>query len=162
MINRVIINGYLGKDPEIKKTNSGKSVCNFSISQSRKDANGNQIPKWYQINAWEKQADFLGDRCKKGDMILVDGHMDYREWEQEGRRRYAQEIIADTITIERFGQNHVDTQPQQTYQPQYTQQSMMPGSMIPKEVSIGSPNPVDDYGIPYSNGIDISADDLPF
>jgi single-stranded DNA-binding protein len=107
-------------------------------------------------------------------MILVEGHMKYKEWEKDGQRKTSENIVADTITLERRGQNHVDNQPQQytqpvqyeqpTYQsPTYTQQSMMQGSMIPTEVNTGNPNPVDDFGIPeYTGGLDISGDDLPF
>lgn len=151
MINHVIINGYLGKDPEVKKTSTGKSVCNFSICQSRKDSNGNKISKWYQINAWEKTADFLGLQCKKGDMILVDGHMDYREYESNGQRRYVQEVIADTITFERQGNNHAESA--QTAQPQtsYEQQSVTNSATVPA-----------DFGIPEYNNIDIENGDLPF
>jgi len=152
MINHVIINGYLGKDPEVKKTTTGKSVCNFSICQSRKDSNGNQISKWYQINAWERTADFLGLQCKKGDMILIDGHMDYREYEKDGQRRTVQEIIADTITFERQGNNHAEHfQNTQPSQPTYSQQSMTNSANVPS-----------DFGIPEYNNIEIGSDDLPF
>ena len=160
MINRVIINGYLGKNPEVKKTNSGKSVCNFSICQSRKDQSGNQISKWFHINAWEKTAEFLGQYCKTGDMILVEGHMDYREYDVDGQRRTTQDIIADTITFERQGNNHDDTQqtyaqpvysePQRAYtqpSPSYSQTSMTSGANVPSD---------------FGQGLDIGSDDLPF
>lgn len=173
MINRVIINGNLGKDPEISKTNNGKSVCNVSICQNRKDQNGNQITEWFRIEAWERTADFLGQYCRKGDMILVDGHMKYKEWMKDGERRTAEAIIADTITLERRGQNHVDNaqpstygqpvqyeqtkpQPTQTQSfPAYTQPSMMPGNTVPAQAN--------GYDLPeWSKGIEIGQDDLPF
>lgn len=176
MINRVIINGNLGKDPEILKTNGGKSVCNVSICQNRKDQNGNQTTEWFRIEAWERTADFLGQYCRKGDMILVDGHMKFKEWMKGGERRTAESIIADTITLERRGQNHVDNaQPVQTQQtaptynqpvqytqqtytasiPAYTQPSMMPGNTVPAQA--------EGYDLPeWSKGIEIGQDDLPF
>ena len=153
MINRVVINGYLGKNPEVKKTNTGKSVCNFSICQSRKDQSGNQISKWFQIIAWDKTADFLGLQCKKGDMIIIEGHMDYREYEKDGQRRSLQEIVAETITFGRRGNNHTETQPAAPSpqpQPTYMQQSMTNGANVPS-----------DFGIPEYN-IEIGSDDLPF
>lgn len=180
MINRVIINGNLGKDPEITKTSGGKSVCNVSICQNRKDQNGNQFTEWFRIEAWERTADFLGQYCRKGDMILVDGHMKFKEWMKDGERRTAEAIIADTITLERRGQNHVDNaqpvqarqntqpstygqpiqyaEPQQTYTapiPAYTQPSMMPGNTVPAQAN--------GYDLPeWSKGVDIESDDLPF
>lgn len=165
MINRIIINGFLGKNPEVRKTLSGKSVCNFSIAQTFKDKDGNENTQWYFINAWDKTADFLGMYCHVGDMILVDGHMIYRTWEKDGQRRTANEIVADSITLERKKHTSVQTeqprqytqqtytQPQQTYaQPAYSQQSMMSGANVQAQV--------DDFGI--NNGIAIDASDLPF
>ncbi len=155
MINVVIIDGYLGGDPEVKKTQSGKSVCNVSIAQTIKDKNGNQTTKWYRINAWERTADYLGGFCKKGDLILVEGRMDVHEYEQDGQKRTSQDIVANKISMERYGQNHEQVQKQepqvqpQTYQQNlaYLQTTMAPQNMIPSE---------------FNNGIDVNPDDLPF
>lgn len=166
MINVVIIDGYLGSNPEVRKTQSGKSVCNASIAQTIKDKNGNQFTKWYRINAWERTADYLGGFCKKGDLILIEGHMDAHEYEQDGQKRISQDIVATKISMERYGQNHEQVQKQepqvqqytyqqndqpapQTYQQNlaYLQTTMAPQNMIPSE---------------FNNGIDVNPDDLPF
>jgi single-strand DNA-binding protein len=168
MINRVIIDGFLGKDAEVKKTNDGTSVCNVSIAQTTKDRNGNERTKWFFVTAWKNTADYLGMYCKKGDLILVEGRCDYHEYEKDGVNRRSDEIVAERISIERFGQNHQNhqnatqptyTQPvaQQTYtqpvaQPTYHQQSMSNAQTTPSE-----------FGLPeYEHGLDIGADDLPF
>lgn len=151
MINRVIIDGFIGRDVEIRKTQNGKSVCNISICQTIKDRSGNQTSKWFNISAWEKTADYLGMYCKKGDLILVEGRADYHEYEKDGYKRRNDEIVAEKISIERFGQNHQAETPQiyrePVAQPTYTQQSIINGQTVPSEIY---------------NGIDISADDLPF
>lgn len=106
-------------------------------------------------------------------MILVDGHMKYKEWMKDGERRTAESIIADTITLERRGQNHAESAQPSTYgqpvqyeqtnplptQPQsfpaYTQPSMMPGNTVPAQAN--------GYDLPeWSKGIEIGQDDLPF
>ena len=159
MINRVIIDGFLGKDAEVKKTNDGTSVCNVSIAQTTKDRNGNERTKWFFITAWKNTADYLGMYCKKGDLILVEGRCDYHEYEKDGANRRSDEIVAERISIERFGQNHQNvaqptyTQPvaQPTYtQPTYHQQSMSNAQTTPSE-----------FGLP-EQGLDIGPDDLPF
>lgn len=159
MINRVIIDGFLGKDAEIRKTNSGKSVCNVSIAQTTKDRNGNESTKWFFITAWNNTAEYLGMYCKKGDLILVEGRNDYHEYEKDGVKCRSDEIVAERISIERFGQNHQNRQnvAQPTYtqpvaQPTYHQQSMSNAQTTPSE-----------FGLPeYEEGLDIGPDDLPF
>lgn len=165
MINRVIIDGFLGKDAEVKKTNDGTSVCNVSIAQTTKDRNGNERTKWFFVTAWKNTADYLGMYCKKGDLILVEGRCDYHEYEKDGVKCRSDEIVAERISIERFGQNHqkvaqpTHTQPvaQPTYtqpvaQPTYHQQSMSNAQTTPSE-----------FGLPeYEHGLDIGPDDLPF
>lgn len=151
MINRVIIDGFLGDHPEVRKTQSNKSVCNISIAQTIKNSDGNEITKWYRINAWDRTADYLGMYCKKGDLILIEGRMDYRTWEENGQKRSVNEITAEKISMERYGKYHEpqNNQPApQTYQPKptYQQTTMTPQNMIPSEV----------------NNIEVDPDDLPF
>ena len=102
-MNKAIILGRLGKDPELKYTSSGVAVANFSVATSEKwkDKEGNKQEKteWHNIVAWEKKAEIVGEYVKKGDMILVEGKIETRKWEKDGITRYSTEIIASSIEL---------------------------------------------------------------
>jgi single-strand DNA-binding protein len=104
-VNRVILIGRLGKDPEIKYTPSGMAKTEFSLAtdESRKDAQGNRTTQteWHNIVLWAKQAETAGQYLKKGKLIYVEGRIQTRSWEdnQGGGTRYRTEIIGDRFTM---------------------------------------------------------------
>ena len=91
-MNRVILYGNLGGDVEKRTTNGGKSVANFTIATS----NGrDKPPTWHKVVVWEQGADIAADRGVKGAKALVDGRLEYRQWEdREGNQRTVAEVVA--------------------------------------------------------------------
>ena len=104
-VNRVILVGNLGKDPEIKYTASGMAMAKFSIATSevRKDAQGNrqESTEWHNIVVWGKQAEIAGEYLKKGTMVYLEGRLRTRSWDdpQGGGKRYATEIVGDRFQM---------------------------------------------------------------
>jgi single-strand DNA-binding protein len=101
-INRVVLTGNLTKDPELRQTPSGTSVCSLrvAVNSRTKDAQGNwgDKPNYFDVTVWGNQAESCAQFLSKGRPIGVDGRLDWREWEaQDGSKRQAVEIIADNI-----------------------------------------------------------------
>ena len=98
-VNKVILIGRLGKDPEVKYTPSGSAVAKFSLAtdESFKDRSGEQQKhtEWHNIVAWNKLAEFCGQYLTKGKQVYIEGTIRSRQWEdQAGNKRTAYEIIA--------------------------------------------------------------------
>ena len=100
-VNKVVLIGNLGKDPELKYTSNGTAVCTFSLAttESFKDKNGNRQEKteWHNIKIWRKQAEFAAEYLKKGKQIFLEGKLTTRSYEQNGQRMYITEIVADKL-----------------------------------------------------------------
>ena len=101
-INKVMLIGNLGKDPEIRYTNSGSAVANFSIAtnESWKDKEGNRQERteWHNIVAWGKLADFAQNYLKKGKSVYLEGRIQTRDWvDNQDVKHYKTEIVANTI-----------------------------------------------------------------
>ena len=101
-INRVVLTGNLTKDPELRHTPSGTSVCTLrvAVNSRTKDAQGNwgDKPNYFDVTVWGNQAESCSQFLSKGRPIGVDGRLDWREWEaQDGSKRQAVEIIADNV-----------------------------------------------------------------
>jgi len=104
-VNKVILIGRLGRDPELKYTPSGAPVVNFSLAtdESFKDRNGAQQNRteWHRIVAWGKLAEICGEYLTKGKQVYIEGSIRSREWEdkQSGTKRTAYEIVAQKMTM---------------------------------------------------------------
>lgn len=102
-VNKVILVGRLGKDPESKFTGSGTAVCNFSLAtdESYKDRAGERQKKteWHRIVAWGKLADICGQYLVKGSLIFIEGSIQSRQWEKDGQKRTSFEIVARTMRM---------------------------------------------------------------
>lgn len=98
-MNRIVIMGRLTKDPDLKSTGSGVSVCNTTIAVDRNfTENGKREADFFPIVAWRHNADFLNKYFTKGRWIYVDGHMQSRKWQdKQGNDRITWEVIADEI-----------------------------------------------------------------
>lgn len=102
MVNRVILIGYLGRDPEVRFTQGGAAVANFTMATNErwKDRDGvaQQKAEWHRIVAWGKLAEFCERYLSKGRQIYLEGRIQTREWEdREGDKRRTTEIVAQTI-----------------------------------------------------------------
>jgi len=103
-LNKVMVIGNLGRDPEMRFTPSGKSVANFSIASSRswKTADGetHTETEWFNVVAWERLAEFSKEVLSKGSQVYVEGRLQSRNWQDsEGNQHKSIEIIAKDILL---------------------------------------------------------------
>ena len=102
MLNVVVIIGRMVKDPELKTTNSGKSVCSFRIANDSgyKDASGQSQTNWLDVTAWGKTAEFVCKYFPKGALIAIDGRLQTRQYQDKnGQNRTAVEIVAQNVSF---------------------------------------------------------------
>ena len=94
MINNCMFIGRLGRDPESRFTQSGKTVVNFSIACSEKRG-GEEYTEWVNIVAWDKLGEICAQYLQKGSLVYISGRMQTRKWqEKSGTDRYTTEIVA--------------------------------------------------------------------
>ncbi len=103
-VNKAIIIGNLGKDPEMRYMPSGDAICNFSIAttDSWKDKSGEKQEKteWHRISMFGKLAEIAGEYLKKGSQVYVEGRLQTRKWQdKDGHERYTTEIVADRMQM---------------------------------------------------------------
>ena len=98
-LNRVNIMGRLGKDPELRRTNDGTAVCNFSLAVERdfSDESGKRPVDWVEVVAWRKSAEFICKYFSKGQQAVVDGSLRQRSWEKDGVKHNTLEVLADRV-----------------------------------------------------------------
>ena len=102
MLNRIIIMGRLTKDPELRRTSSGIDVCTFSVAvdrdRSSRDANGDRQTDFFDVTVWRQTAQFVCNYFSKGKMIIVEGSMQSRKWQDKnGQNRISWEIAASNV-----------------------------------------------------------------
>ena len=151
-LNKVMLIGNLGQDPEIRYTQSGSAVANLRIATTDvwKDKQGQRQERteWHSIVAWDRLADLAQNYLKKGRQIYVEGRLQTRSWEdQQGQKRFSTEIVANVIQfLGSRPEGEANTTPSQNYgnAPSSTEQH-------PNEQPDGPP-PGEDY----------IKDDIPF
>lgn len=96
-VNKAILVGNLGCDPELRYTNSGKEVCNFTLATTEK-YNDKETTEWHRIVAWGKTAELCQKYLGKGRRVYIEGRISTRKYQaQDGSDRYATEIVAQTV-----------------------------------------------------------------
>ena len=101
-VNKVILVGNLGKDPELKYTASGAAVATFSLATTDrfKDKDGNQKTEWHNIIAWRQLAEICGKYLHKGKQVYIEGRIQYRTYDdRDGNKRYVTEVVADQMQM---------------------------------------------------------------
>ena len=103
-VNKVILVGRLGRDPETRYTGGGQAVANFSIAtdETYKDRNGEKQKRteWHKIVVWGKQAEIAQQYLKKGSLLFLEGRIQSREWQdKEGQKRTSFEIVATNFRM---------------------------------------------------------------
>jgi len=104
-VNKVILIGNLGKDPEVRHLENGTAVANFSMatSESYKDRNSGErktITEWHNIVLWRGLAEVAEKYLKKGDQVYIEGKLRTRSWEdKDNNTRYTTEIVGDNMTM---------------------------------------------------------------
>lgn len=182
-VNKVILVGNLGKDPEVRYLEGGIAVANFPVAttESFRDKLGNkqEQTEWHQIVLWRKLAEVAEKYLRKGQQVYIEGKIRSRSWEdKDGNKRYTTEIFGDVITIlsrlnpqdqnnpQRFGQNTPTSQyqsPQGTGNAERGTGNNEPTtqkSTYPSQQNSFNPAEINDPNHPAM--IPPSADDLPF
>jgi len=103
-INKVILIGNLGGDPEVRYTPSGRPVANFNIATTEnwtnKDGGKEERTEWHRIVAWGRLGEICGEYLHKGKQVYIEGKLQTRSWEdRDGNKRYTTEILAQTMQM---------------------------------------------------------------
>lgn len=144
MVNKVILVGRLGKDPEVRHLDSGASVANFSLAttESYKDrttGEKKETTDWHNIVLWRGLADVAAKYLHKGDLIYIEGRIKTRSWEKDGVTRYTTEIIGDSMNM------------------LHTKRTNQDSNTPPSKPQTKSSPSIEDATV-----VDPAADDLPF
>lgn len=166
-VNKVIIIGNLGRDPELKRTPSGAAVCTISVAttEKSKDQAGNQKEhtEWHDVVFWNKSAEAAAQYLKKGSSVYIEGKLRTRSWEDNGQKRYRTEIVVSSFQFldrkEGGQQGGFQQQQQQYQQPQNQQYNQQQQYQQPQQQSMNyqqqqQPN--------HTAGFQPIDDDLPF
>lgn len=120
-VNKAIIIGNLGSDPEMRTTPSGTRVTTISVATNRRwtDRSGatQEETQWHRVIAWSRLAEIAEQYLKKGDRVYVEGRIQYRTWEdQNGQKRFTTEIVAnDMVMLGGRGEGALEMQGAPTY-----------------------------------------------
>lgn len=104
-VNKVIIIGRLGRDPEVRYTPSGSAICNMTVATSRTWKNKNsgereEETEWHRVVLYERLAEIAGEYLKKGKVVYIEGRLKTRKWtDKEGVEKYTTEIVAQEMTM---------------------------------------------------------------
>ena len=137
-VNKVILVGFLGKDPEVRCAQDSKAIANLTLatSESWKDKSGQVQEKteWHKVSIFGKLAEIAGEYLRKGSQIYIEGKLQTRKWQdQQGQDRYTTEIVLDPFSgvMQMLGSKG-GGQPQQQGQYQQSQQQPQQGKYKPK------------------------------
>ncbi|MFO7768793.1 MAG: single-stranded DNA-binding protein [bacterium] len=103
-VNKAILIGNLGADPEIRYTSSGQAMATFNIATNRqwtdRDGQKQEQTEWHRIVAWARLAEICERYLKKGDSVYIEGRIQTRQWEdREGNTRYTTEVVTQEMTM---------------------------------------------------------------
>jgi single-strand DNA-binding protein len=161
-LNKAMIIGNLGRDPEMRYTPSGQAVTQFTVAVNRnyKDHDGNwqEETEWFRVVAWGPLAERTAEYLRKGRKVYVEGRLQTRQWEgQDGQKRYTTELIANTVTP-------LDPRPRDGDQPVDAAgfAGGVPGGAPARSGGGRSSGPPAGAGGPPDSLDDTDLDDLPF
>lgn len=100
MLNKMILSGRLTRDPELRKTTTGTSVCSFSVAvdEDYKSEDGERKTTFIDVVAWRGCGEFVSKWFGKGDQIIVDGRLQLRDWtDKDGNKRRSAEVVAENV-----------------------------------------------------------------
>ena len=102
MVNKVILIGNLGQDPEVRHTNSGQPVANLRLATSRRvkdrDGNWNDQTEWHTIVCFARLAELAGQYLRKGSKVFIEGRLQTRSWDdREGKKQYRTEVVCENL-----------------------------------------------------------------
>lgn len=157
-VNKVILIGNLGKDPEVRYLEGGIAVANFPLATTEtfrdKNGNKNEQTEWHQIVLWRKLAEVAEKYLRKGQQIYLEGKIRSRSWEDNnGNKRYTTEIFGDVVTILSRPQDQQNNRPYQHHNGTTQQQQQQQQQVQPIDTGNDPMHPA---------SFQQSADDLPF
>ncbi len=143
MLNKAMIIGRLGREPELKYTQSGMPVTTLNIAtdESYLDRDGNRVEKteWHRVSVFQRAAENCAQYLSKGSLVYVEGRIQTRKWQdQQGQDRYSTDIVANTVRFldKKGDRNSDDFAPQPALKPKHNQEPMEDyGSPFPSEAS---------------------------
>lgn len=123
-VNKVILVGNLGGDPDTKKTSSGQTITLFNVATSNswisRDGQKQEQTEWHRIVVWGKLAETCAEYLAKGRKVYVEGRLQTRSWEDKGQKRYTTEVVASQVLFLSSNNNAQEKkQPEETAQAQY-------------------------------------------
>lgn len=101
-VNKVIILGNLGRDPEVRFTQGGSAVCNLSVAVGERVKKGEtweDHTEWFRVVAFGKTAENCGQFLQKGKQVYVEGKLRQREYEKDGQKQRSTEVVADSVVF---------------------------------------------------------------
>ena len=155
-LNKVMLIGHLGNDPELRTTTSGQSVANFTLATNEnfKDSNGNlqERTEWHRIITWGKLAEICNQYLKKGRQVYVEGRLQTRSWDdaKSGEKKYATEIVCSDMQMLGGQRDQGGVQ--------NSNEGVTPGYDRPQNSSYNLPQPAS----PSVPMLENEKDDLPF
>lgn len=155
MINSIVIQGRLTKEPELKYTSSGTAVASFGLAVQRnfKNQQGNYDADFPMVQAWRKTAELITEHFHKGDEILIQGRLQTRTYDnQQGQKVYVTEIVADSFAFT-SGRKQQDNQGMNNQESQlntnYNQQTQPNNQYQPQGVNQGPFGTISDSDLPF-------------
>jgi single-strand DNA-binding protein len=151
-VNKAILVGRLGKDPELKYTQTGTAIVNFSLATSeewndKQTGEKKERAEWHSIVAFQKLAEICGKYLTKGSQVYVEGRIQTRDWEQDGVKRYKTEIVMEKLQMLGGGAKRESSGNHQDYQENRNESSYRSDSGAAERST--SPNPAFDDDIPF-------------
>jgi single-strand DNA-binding protein len=108
-MNTTILMGRLGRDPELKQARAGGSVLSISVATKDREKQGDQwqdVTDWHEVVLFGRQAEYLADKARKGDRVLVEGKSKVRKWTgKDGQERQRSEVVAFSVELLASGQS---------------------------------------------------------
>lgn len=137
-LNKVMIIGRLGKDPELKYTQSGAPICSLNVAtdESYLDQQGNKVARteWHKVQVWQKSAENCAQYLAKGSLVFVEGSLTTRKWQdQQGQDRYSTEI--KSLRIQFLDRKNDSCGKQNPRPPQQRPSSPQSDTAFPSEAS---------------------------
>jgi single-strand DNA-binding protein len=121
-VNKVILVGNLGADPEVRYTASGMAVCRLRMATSRtytdKQGNRQEETAWHRVDVWGKMAEICGQYLSKGQKVYIEGRLKYGSYEKDGVKHYTTDIVAENVQM--FGgpgQGNRSQEPEPPFEP---------------------------------------------
>ena len=162
-LNRVLLCGRLGKDPELRRLPDGKPVTNFTLATSERRKDGSELTEWHSIVVWGNRAESCAKYLYKGRQVFIEGRLRTRSWEKDGRTNYRTDVIASNVEFLGPNKQHEDaaTTQQSTTPPNYNPPNYAPPT-VPTPSYTPPPPPSPPTVKSYEEKGPLTEDEIPF